>query len=238
MKTIFTTSCLVFALLTISFTKKNGTVLSSAVSDNDSIQATITDESDDIASVTIGTQVWMAKNLDVSEYRNGDKIPEVKDSATWANLTTGAWCWYNNDSAHYAIYGKLYNWWAVHDPRGLAPEDWHIPSDAEWYTVYNFLGTNAHNAGGKMKETGATHWLDPNVGTSNSTGFTALGGGYRENFGRFCYINFLGYWWSSTENGTKRAYCRRLVSYGGFMDRMHYEKQKGFSVRCVRNGDD
>lgn len=237
MKTVFTTLYSVFALLTISFTKDNSTILSSAAGDNDSTQTYITDGSDNIASVTIGTQVWMEKNLDVSNYRNGDKIPEVTDSAKWANLTTGAWCWYKNDSATYAVYGKLYNWYAVHDPRGLAPEEWHIPTDAEWYTVFNFLGTNSHNAGGKMKEAGAIHWLDPNVGADNSTRFTALGSGYRENYGRFCYINFLGYWWSATENGTKRAYCRRLVSYGGFMDRMHYEKGKGFSVRCIRDND-
>src|SRR4030095_5656585 len=99
--------------------------------------------------VLIGTQKWMATNLSVSHYRNGDKIPQVKDSAQWAKLTTGAWCWYNNDSATGAVYGKLYNWFAIHDPRGLAPAGWHVPSDSEWYVVSNFLGANAHNAGGK-----------------------------------------------------------------------------------------
>jgi len=229
MKTTFTT-CAVLMLLAISWTtKENSSIQSSTIGDENSTQQ------NNIDSVIIGTQVWMEKNLNVSHYRNGDKIPQVKDSAKWATLTTGAWCWYKNDSATGAVYGKLYNWYAIHDPRGLAPAGWHIPSDAEWYVVYNFLGTNAKSAGGKMKETGTTHWLDPNVNATNSTGFTALGGGYRDNLGQFAYINFLGYWWSSTGNGTNYAFCRRLVSYGGFMDRMSYEKQKGFSVRCVKD---
>ena len=228
MKTTFTT-CAVLMLLAISWTQENSSIQSSVIGDENSTQQ------NNIASVTIGAQVWMEKNLNVSRYRNGDKIPQVKDSAKWAKLTTGAWCWYNNDSATGAVYGRLYNWYAIHDPRGLAPAGWHIPGDSEWDVVLNFLGTNDKNAGGKMKETGTTHWLDPNVNATNSTGFTALGGGYRDNLGQFAYINFLGYWWSSTANGTNYAFCRRLHSYGGFMDRMSYEKGKGFSVRCVKD---
>ena len=216
-------------LFAISWTKGDSNIQSSGIGDENSMQQ------NNIASVAIGTQVWMGKNLNVNHYRNGDKIPQVKDPAKWAKLTTGAWCWYNNDPATGAVYGKLYNWYAIHDPRGLAPSGWHIPTDSEWYVVSSFLGENAKNAGGKMKETGSAHWLDPNVNATNSTGFTALGGGYRENIGQFAYINFLGYWWSSTESGTKLAVCRRLHSYGGFMDRMSYEKQKGFSVRCIKN---
>ena len=195
MKTTFTI-CAVLMLLGISWTKENNCIQSSTIDDENSTNQ------DNIASVTIGTQVWMQKNLDVSRYRNGDRIPQVQDSAKWAKLTTGAWCWYKNDPANDAVYGKLYNWYAIHDPRGLTPEGWHVASDSEWYVVLNFLGTNAKNAGGKMKETGTAHWLDPNVNATNSTGFTALGGGYRDNLGQFCYINFLGYWWSSTGNGT------------------------------------
>jgi uncharacterized protein (TIGR02145 family) len=228
MKTTFAT-CAVLMLLAISWTKENSSIQSSTTGDKNSIQE------DNIASVTIGTQVWMQKNLDVSLYRNGDIIPQVTDPAKWAKLTTGAWCWYNNDSATGAIYGKLYNWYAIHDSRGLAPAGWHIPSDIEWNVISNFLGTNAKNAGGKMKETGTAHWLDPNVNAINSSGFIALGGGYRDNLGKFAYINFLGYWWTSTGNLPKNAWCRRLVSYGGFMDRMSYEKTKGFSVRCVKD---
>ncbi|MBL0014028.1 MAG: fibrobacter succinogenes major paralogous domain-containing protein [Flavobacterium sp.] len=103
--------------------------------------------------VQIGTQIWMTKNLNVSRYRNGDPIPQVANSAQWANLNTGAWCYYANSTANGPIYGKLYNWYAVNDSRGLAPEGWHIPSDAEWTTLVSFLGF-PDVAGGKMKTTG------------------------------------------------------------------------------------
>src|ERR1700750_2369551 len=132
----------------ISCKKETNSVQSSAISVENSTRQKID-------SVTIGTQVWMEKNLDVTRYRNGDKIPQVKDFAQWAKLTTGAGCWYNNDSATGAVYGRLYNWYAINDSRGLAPEGWHVPSDSEWYVVSDFLGKGA---GGKMKETGLTHW--------------------------------------------------------------------------------
>jgi uncharacterized protein (TIGR02145 family) len=143
-------------------------------------------------------KVWMRKNLDVRTYRNGDKIPHVKSKAIWDTLTTGAWCWYNNDSATGAAYGKLYNWYAVNDPRGLAPTGWHVPSDAEWDTLSTFLGGDGY-AGGKMKETGTTHWWDPNADATNSSGFTALPGGTRYYLGEFFDAGGYGYWWSSTE---------------------------------------
>jgi len=108
------------------------------------------------ASVKIGNQVWMSTNLNVDIYRNGDIIPQVTDPTAWAELTTGAWCYYNNDSLKGAIYGKLYNWYAVNDPRGLAPKGWHIPTDEEWITLVNSLGGDTV-AGGKMKSTG-TWW--------------------------------------------------------------------------------
>src|SRR5665647_2153473 len=137
-----------------------------------------------IPSVTICTQVWMLKNLDVSTYRNGDLIPEVTDQTAWATLTTGAWCYNNNDPAVGVIYGKLYNWYAVNDPRGLAPTGWHVPSDAEWTTLSTCLGGDAV-AGGAKKETGTTHWTSPNTGATNSSGFTALPGGLRDRTGPF-----------------------------------------------------
>jgi uncharacterized protein (TIGR02145 family) len=233
MKTKIKAAVAALVLLVAISCKKESSVQSSTINNESSTQQDITGN---IASVTIGTQVWMKKNLNVSRYRNGDKIPQVRDSAQWAKLTIGAWCWYNNDSATGAVYGKLYNWYAINDPRGLAPAGWHIPNDSEWLATETLLGgTNGRNAGGKMKETGTTHWLDPNVNATNSSGFTALGGGYRSEIGQFCYINFLGYWWSSTQSGPNYAFCRRLVSYGGFMDRISYEKQKGFSVRCVKD---
>jgi uncharacterized protein (TIGR02145 family) len=185
-----------------------------------------------IDSITIGTQVWMKKNLDVSRYGNGDTIPEVKDAARWATLTTRAWCWYNNDSATGDVYGKLYNWYAINDRRGLAPEGWHIPTDSEWLATQTFLGTAA---GGKMKETGTTHWFNPNIGAPNSSGFTGLPGGYRSEIGQFCYKTYLGLWWTSTDYNTTVAWYRRLLCFSPVLDRWRFPKQMGFSVRCIKN---
>lgn len=126
--------------------------------------------------VKIGNQVWMAENLNTSHYLNGDSIPQVQDKAEWVALTTGAWCYYQNDAENGKTYGKLYNWYAVNDPRGLAPEGWHIPTDAEWIALIDYLGgTNV--AGGKMKQIGTVHWISPNLGATNESGFSALPGG-------------------------------------------------------------
>lgn len=210
----------------ISCKKETDSGLSSSLNLENSVQQI------KIASIVIGTQVWMAKNLDVSQYRNGDIIPQVTDPAKWSRTTTGAWCWYNNDSATGAVYGKLYNWYAVHDPRGLAPEGWHIPSDSEWHATGTYLGGTA---GGKLKEKGITHWFDPNVDATNSTRFSGLPGGYRSEIGQYCYINYLGLWWTSSEYNLTSAWYRRLLCYSNFLDWWRFPKTMGLSVRCVEN---
>jgi uncharacterized protein (TIGR02145 family) len=183
-------------------------------------------------TVTIGTQVWMLKNLDVDHYRNGDPIQQVSDPDVWKTLTTGACCYYEIDPANGAIYGKLYNWYAVNDPRGLAPRGWHVPSDAEWTTLSDYLGGESI-AGGKMKETGTTHWMSPNKGASNSSSFSALPGGNRGS--NDVSIRGSGFWWSSTEyNGTK-AWSRVLYYYDTSLLRYYNCKVCGFSVRCVKD---
>ncbi|MEJ7740450.1 MAG: fibrobacter succinogenes major paralogous domain-containing protein [Chitinophagaceae bacterium] len=187
-----------------------------------------------IPSVTICKQVWMAKNLDVSNYRNGDVIPQVTDAAAWAGLTTGAWCYYENNGANGTTYGKLYNWYAVNDARGLAPAGWHVPSDAEWTTLTDCLGGD-RVAGGKMKETGTTHWQTPNTGADNSSGFTGLPGGNRFFFGPFNFIGLFGFWWSSTEVNTRFVWNRYLLYNGADAFRGTDGKANGFSVRCVRD---
>ena len=119
-----------------------------------------------LPGVTIGSQVWTTNNLDVKIYRNGDAIPQVTTSTAWAALTTGAWCWYNNDSAtNAATYGKLYNWYAVNDSRGLAPSGYHIPTDVEWTKLTDYLG-GLSVAGGKIRTTSG--WTAPNTGATNS----------------------------------------------------------------------
>lgn len=221
--------------LAISCKKESSTIQSSGIN-SESLSQNVLKDASALAgnTVRIGSQVWMTKNLDVSRYKNGDRIPQVRSGAKWAALTIGAWCWYNNDSTNGAVYGKLYNWYAVNDPRGLAPEGWHIPSDPEWATLSAFLGGD-EVAGGKMKETGTIHWAAPNADASNSSGFTGLPGGGRYN-GIFANLTGGGIWWSSTEYDTLNVWYRYLGYGWGNLGRLSDEgKQEGFSVRCLRD---
>jgi uncharacterized protein (TIGR02145 family) len=184
---------------------------------------------------TICCQSWMTKNLDVATYRNGDPIPKVTDNAAWGALTTGAYCYYNNDSATYAAtYGKLYNWHAVNDPRGLAPEGWHIPTDFDWTTLENCLG-GATVAGGAMKETGTIHWTTPNTGATNISGWAGLPGGNRNSSGTFNNVGNYGFCWSSSESFPPTAWYRYLYYLNGNIIRISNNMQNGFSVRCLRD---
>ena len=187
-----------------------------------------------LPTIVIGTQQWMKENLDVLTYRNGDVIPQVTDATTWAGLTTGAWCYYSNDPLNGAIYGKLYNWYAVNDPRGLAPQGWHIPTDAEWTTLSTLLGGDVA-AGGKMKTTGITRWTTPNTSATNESGYAGLPGGNRNNSGTFNVVGNFGFWWSSTEDGTLDARYRVLYYNIGDVGSYVNGKGVGFSVRCLRD---
>ena len=183
-------------------------------------------------SVLIGTQQWMQQNLEVVTYRDGTVIPQVTDATAWAGLTTGAWCYYGNDPS--SGYGKLYNWYAVNDPRGLAPQGWHIPTDAEWTTLSTLLGGTSV-AGGKMKTTGITRWNSPNTSATNESGFAGLPGGYRNGSGTFYSVGAFGYWWSATEDNSASAWGRKLVYNGGSLYRYDYYEAYGLSVRCLRD---
>ena len=191
-----------------------------------------------LPTIVIGKQHWMRENLDVVTYRNGDIIPQVTDATAWAALTTGAWCYYNNDSANGAIYGKLYNWFAVNDPRGLAPEGWHVPTDAEWTILTDKLGGTTV-AGGKMKTTGDTLWATPNESANNESGFTGLPGGYIDRYFNFGSINDSGFWWSSSVGADSSEALSRFLNSddfeGGFIHSYSWNKKYGFSVRCLRD---
>jgi len=185
-------------------------------------------------TVTIGTQVWMTKSLDVSTFRNGDPIPEAKTNEEWEKAGENqqpAWCYYNNYPANGAKYGKLYNWYAVNDSRGLAPSGYHIPSDAEWTILTDFLGGD-EVAGTKMMS--KSGWAENGNGT-NTSGFSGLPGGYRNSSGTFTNFGNVGYWWSSTEGDTSSAWYRYLVYGTGNVYRYNYNKHFGFSVRCLRD---
>jgi uncharacterized protein (TIGR02145 family) len=186
--------------------------------------------------VEIGTQWWMAENLKAARYRNGNAIPNVTDSTAWAALTTGAYCNWGNDAGKAAVYGRLYNWYAVKDSRNIAPAGWHVPSDAEWQTLVDYLGGDAV-AGGKMKETGTIHWNSHNTGATNESGFSALPGSYRNGSGPFDDMKGdEAYFWSSSQTDTESAGSWILGSGTSKVTRFSFfSKNYGFSVRCVRD---
>lgn len=185
------------------------------------------------SSVTIGSQVWMNENLAVTKFRNGDNIPYVGWGPTWAALTTPAWCYYNNDPATIPVYGILYNWYAVNDPRGLAPAGWHVASDAEWETLITGIG-GYPTGGGKLKAVSAL-WTTPNTGASNSTGFSALPGGVRITGGTYARLGQSGSWWCGDQYGTNGSWYRSLSNTSEAATRGGASKQDGYSVRCVRD---
>lgn len=184
--------------------------------------------------VTIGTQIWMAENLKVTKYSNGDPIPNITDGTQWAGLSTGAYCSYNNIAVNVSTYGNLYNWYAVSDNRNICPAGWHIPTDAEWSTLTTFLGGESI-AGGKMKEAGTTHWAVPNTGATNESGFTALPGGWRGYDGSFHDLNYTGYWWSFTPYSTSSIWERELYQGTKTVGRYNNPKYVGFSIRCIKD---
>jgi uncharacterized protein (TIGR02145 family) len=184
-------------------------------------------------TVTINTQVWLKENLKVTHYNNSDEIPNVASNTTWLGLSTGAYCNYENNTSYASIYGRLYNWFAVNDSRGICPTGWHVATDAEWTVLTDLLGGETV-AGGKLKEVGTLHWPSPNTGATNEVGFTALGGGYRSNTATYIGFGGIGSWWCSTESSTTNAWARGIFNDAVNVDRGgYYEKMMGFSVRCV-----
>jgi uncharacterized protein (TIGR02145 family) len=179
-------------------------------------------------------QEWMAENLRTTAYANGDPIPNITNNTQWLNLTTGAWSHYNNDSQYENPYGKLYNWYTVADARNVCPTGWHVPTDAEYTLLTDYLGGEPV-AGGKMKSTGTQYWLSPNTNATNESGFSGLPGGVRYNVGTFSPIGYSGNWWSSTEDDASNAWSRYLYYYVGDVYRTNDPKGDGFSVRCLRD---
>jgi uncharacterized protein (TIGR02145 family) len=183
--------------------------------------------------VKIGTQVWMSKNLDVSTFRNGEAIRYAASGPEWqdaVNKREAAWRYYNNDPKNGEIYGKLYNWYAVNDSRGLAPLGYHIPSDDEWSVLTEYLG-GKQNAGIKMKS--KKGWNNKNG--DNSSGFNGLPGGYCYYDGGSNHIGNYGFWWSSTEDNVGGSWKRGLYGSDSRVGRGGDGKGKGFSVRCIKD---
>lgn len=212
------------------------------VKTNLNIKGQVSSINNSIPSFKIGTQTWTTINLNISKYRNGDVIPEVKDINEWANLTTGAWCYYNNDPKNATVYGKLYNWYAVNDSRGLAPLGYHIASKDEWNKLITFLG-GENIAGEKMKKPGTLYWNDPflynpNNKATNSSSFTGLPGGNRysveyDNDGGFGGLGMGGAWWSSSIlNNDKAWYHFMTINHNSTINT---NKAFGLSVRCIKD---
>lgn len=185
-------------------------------------------------TVTIGTQVWIKSNLKVTKLNDGSNIQLVENNQTWTGLKTPGYCWYSNNEAQYKnIFGAFYNFYTVKTGK-LCPAGWHVPTDNDWTALTDYLG-GLNIAGGKLKETGTSHWSSSNTGATNETGFTALPGGYRNYDGTFQGTGSVGYWWSSTESGATSAFHRQMdyngsqvfVSWGGM--------EGGYSVRCVKD---
>lgn len=195
---------------------------------------TVTDIDGNVyATISIGSQVWMAENLNVTKYRNGDSISYVTDHLVW-QTSPGAYCYYNNNTDYTEVYGALYNWRAVNDSRQLAPEGWHIPIDAEWALLRLTAG-----GGGNLKEKGTSHWKATNVGATNQSGFTGLPGGYRDRLGSYEDIREKGSFWTST------PYADLWSNSGAWYNYLSYDSDVaqvwrvlssyGYSVRCVRD---
>ena len=183
-------------------------------------------------TLIIGTQIWAEANLNVSTFRNGDTIPEAKTNTEWVaagDAGKPAWCYYNNDPAIGKKYGKLYNWFALNDPRGLAPAGWNLSTDADWARLVNYLG-GPGNAGSKLKSTSG--WNEGTIGT-NDTGFAGFPGGNRVENGIFQNIGSIGIWWSTTENNPLSAFDHYLAQSNS-LARSNSPKQRGESVRCIK----
>jgi uncharacterized protein (TIGR02145 family) len=212
-------------------TNSNGTGYGNTVSLR-TIDTTITDIDNNLYRIVqIGTQIWMAENLRVEHYRNGDPVPVVSSNSQWSVISGGGMCWYSHDSAKYASYGPLYNWAAAMDQRGLSPKGWHIPSNGEWTTLITFLG-GTDIAGARMKETGTAHWFEPNLGADNRSGFRGIGGGLRYTSGHYIGLNESGLYWSSS-SGTSMLNLAYSWTRAKIDD---YTLEKlAVSIRCIKD---
>jgi len=197
--------------------------------ENNPPETTVIDiDGNEYNTIIIGSQTWMAENLKTTKYNDGSAIPLITNDAEWNFMATPAYCWYNNDKTSFGnTYGAMYNWHAVNTGK-LCPAGWHVPTDAEWTALTDFLGGESV-AGGKLKETGTLHWNSPNTGALDEAGFTALPGGFRDS--QFSQIGNLGYFWTSTEGPMRRRLNFELNNV--HRDNSNYVY--GFSVRCMKD---
>lgn len=185
-------------------------------------------------SVTIGTQIWMVENLKTTKFNDGTAIPNVTDDTEWSNLTTTAYCWYDNDITKKNPYGALYNGYAVKTGK-LCPTGWHVPFDTDWKILFNYAG-GLDVAGGKLKETGTTHWDSPNTGATDEYGFKYLPGGLRDSYGKIYSLGVVGDYWGNDSQTGGYEYCVGIFNYTSSVGDTYYGfKDEGISVRCLKD---
>ncbi len=185
------------------------------------------------SSVVIGSQEWMDSNLQVTCYKNGDPIQQVDDFHAWRNSTTGAMCLYDGESEYGRRFGRLYNWHAVNDPRGLAPDGWRIPEDVDWQELIDYLG-GPERAGGALKHQGVKYWKKPNSRASNSSGFSAMPGGFRSLYGDFRHLRLYSYFWSSSPFKNNCVSIRVMGYFDSKVIHTGGAVENGYSVRCIK----
>ncbi len=221
-------------------------------SDNSILTSTVTDIDGNIyKTVKIGNQWWMAENLKVTHYRNGNPIPNVTDIMDWIVLNTGAYCNYRNSEDNANIYGRLYNWYVINDNRNIAPEGWHVSTDEDWKQLETYLGMNQDevdsiswrgtNEGGKLKEAGTEHWSSPNTGATNTTGFTAIPSGFRYDYNytggidSYAHLSIYALYWASSEINSDSIFRRDIYYKSSSIHRYPIRKNAGISIRCVKD---
>lgn len=201
----------------------------------------------------IGNQVWMAENLKTTKYNDGTDIPYVTNNSDWRKLTSGAYCWQSNNPDNGNSYGALYNWYAVFTDK-LCPTGWHVPTDAEWEEMENYLANNGYNYDGstgggrdKIAKALASDWgwdsssSEGAVGNDdypeyrNKSGFTALPGGFRHDNGSFSMTGWISFWWSASELSIGEVWYRSMYYHNNYVERIWASKEHGYSVRCLRD---
>jgi uncharacterized protein (TIGR02145 family) len=214
-----------------------------------SVGGGVTDiQGNEYPTIIIGEQEWMAENLKVTQYRNGDALPIIADNTNWSRLDSGAYSLYANNAANFDVFGPLYNGYAILDPRGICPEGWRVPTDADWQTLERNLGMlnsrlnltgrrgGEQNEGGRLKLAEGSNWASPNLGANNETGFAAIAGGQRLDNGTYRSINSQGSFWSSTSNPNEPRFIwyRFLRSETNAIGRVNTIRNFGFNCRCVK----
>lgn len=198
-------------------------------------KTTLTDiEGNTYKTITIGGSTWMAEDLRTTKFRDGSSIPLVATGDPWEMTTSAAYNNVNNSADNALVYGRLYNWYTVNDSRGICPTGWHVPSNEEFTAMTTALG-GSDVAGGKMKEAGTSHWLEPNTAATNSSGFTSRGSGYINYLGEYKDFKAFAGYWTTMQQAPNHAYFRGFLFNSGVSDNYAVDKHTGLLIRCVKD---